>query len=125
MDQVAEHKMNYLAMCAEIAGGQEYIGSIPAAPCQTCQDLIPVNQADFSHKRAAGMGGAGDEGGRVSATNGTYSCRCDHAFIEQDQQARDEHRLSPANIENGLRVEYSPAVTERLKAWRKKWYNGL
>lgn len=123
MLQKAEHKMNYVSMVAEAQGRQDYVGGQPAAPCQTCKDLVPINEADFSHKRAAGMGGAGDRGGLVEANNGTYSCRCDHAFIEQDQEARDEHQLSSANIENGLQVEYSAPVWARLDAWRQRWYN--
>lgn len=123
MAAVVEHKMNFLAMVAEASGGAEYLGDFPAAPCQTCTDLVAVNMADFSHKKAAGMGGAGDEGGLVLASNGTWSCRCDHAFIEQDQEAREQHRLSPANMENGLKVEFTKEVEERRLDWRRRWHN--
>lgn len=122
MDQVAEHKMRFLEMVAEASGGQQYIHDMPAAPCQTCQDLTPINLADFSHKKAAGMGGAGDEGGMVQASNGTWSCRCCHRFIEQDIQARDEHQACEANMENGLKVEFSAPVIDRYKLWRRHWY---
>ena len=123
MLQVAEHKMNYIAMVNEASGTHYYNGDQPAVPCQTCAWLTPINEADFSHKKAAGMGGAGDKGGVVSADNGTYSCRCCHDFIEQDIEARDEHQLSPATIENGLKVEFSEPVLDRALAWRRKWYN--
>jgi hypothetical protein len=121
MAQVAEHKTRFIEMVAEASGGTQYINDQPAAPCQTCQDLTAINQADFSHKKAAGMGGAGDVGGKVLASNGTYSCRCCHSFIEQDIEARDEHELCAANMENGLKVEFSAPVIERYKAWRIKW----
>lgn len=123
MLQVSEHKMNYVNMVSEARGMKYFINGDPTAPCQACGDDLTINHADFSHKRAAGMGGAGDRGGLVEASNGTYSCRCCHAFMEQDQEARDEHQLSPATIENGLQVEYSEPVRSRLDAWRRRWYN--
>lgn len=123
MAQVVEHKMNYLAMTAEASGGQEYIDGIPAAPCQIYEDVIPINKADFSHKKAAGMGGAWDQGGQVQASNGTWSCRCCHAFIEQDIEAKSQHEASEATIENGLKVRFSPSVVERWIVWRKRSYN--
>lgn len=123
MAQKAEHKMRFLEMVAEASGGQVYVHEMPAAPCQTCGDLIPINEAQFSHKKAAGMGGAGDVGGLVLASNGTWSCACCHGFIEQDIEARDQHQDCEANMENGLKVEFSAPVAERWKVWRSRWFN--
>lgn len=125
MLQVAEHKMNYVALIDEAGGPLYYVGdpAVPSVPCQTCQDSVPINESDFSHKKAAGMGGAGDKGGLVEASNGTYSCRCCHDFIEKNMDARAEHQLSPATIENCLKVEFSPAVRARWEAWRRHWFN--
>lgn len=122
MKDVSEHKQEYLKLCAAVQGHTEYIGGEPAGPCQTCGDLVALNAADFSHKNPAGMGGAGDEGGRVHAGNGTYSCRCCHAFIEQDRQAFTEHQQSPATIANGLKVEFTQATLIRAMTWRLKWF---
>jgi len=110
MAQVREMKLAYLR------GENE-------GKCQLCRDSITMDRSDFSHKTAAGMGGAGDKGGQVQEANGTYSCRCCHAFIEQDREAFNEHQASPANISNGLPVYFTAPVKERLKAFRAKWYN--
>lgn len=122
MEQVLQHKLDYLKMVEEARGFSVYVNSQPAAPCQTCQDERPISQADFSHKTAAGMGGAGDVGGIVSADNGTYSCRCCHDFIEQDLEAKNEHKNCAATISNGLQVKFSDEVSARLTFWRRRWY---
>lgn len=110
MAQVRELKLKYLK-------GEE------AGKCQTCQTSTLMPWSEFSHKTAAGMGGANDKGGNVQEDNGTYSCKCCHAFIEQDREAFQEHQNSPANISNGLPVYFTAPVKERLQAWRRKWFN--
>lgn len=122
MSDIREFKRDYLEDAIDPAR-PVYIEGAHAVPCQTCRDPVPLHRSEFSHKKAAGMGGAGDEGGRVSNKNGTYSCRCCHGFIEQDRQAKDEHEASPANISNTLTVEFSAEVQERYKIWRGKWFN--
>lgn len=122
MAQVREFKAKYVDEFNDPAAPKLVDGAV-AAPCQTCRDLVGINRSEFSHKVAAGMGGAGDVGGNVSDKNGTYSCSCCHAFIEQDREAFEQHRDSPANISNALPVIFTTPVLWRLNAFRKKWYN--
>lgn len=122
MMQVASFKMRYLEEAVDPAR-PDYVDGCLAAPCQVCGFLTPINRAEFSHKVAAGMGGAGDEGGQVSPKNGTYSCACCHAFIEQDREAFNEHQDSPASCDNVLKVEFTAEAAARHSAWRARWFN--
>ncbi len=82
------------------------------APCQSCGRIIPLTRADFSHKVPAGRGG--DVGGQVQASNGIFSCRPCHDFVEGDATARQELIASTASTESGGIVAWTPTTYRRL-----------
>lgn len=114
IDQKRAAKVDY---CKAFGGMLEgvYVG-----PCQHCGKVVQITSADFSHKVPAGRGG--DKGGKVHASNGVYSCRACHEFVERSTAARAELIDSPVSMEAGGTVRFSLATSEKHQAFLAAWH---
>ena len=99
------------------------LGGVPIGPCQLCERVLNIQQADFSHKVPAGRGG--DKGAKVHASNGVWSCRACHEFCERTASARRELIDSPASLESGGLVKFSPEVAEMHRKFLRAWHGGF
>ncbi len=113
----AQQRLAYKLRYCKSHGRKE--NDVWGAPCQSCSRYFPISVANFSHKVPAGRGG--DVKGQVQATNGIYSCRPCHEFVERDAEARNELIGSPVSCEIGGLVQWTPTTYRRLRAYIERW----
>ncbi len=92
-------------------------------PCQSCPIpwIVKITEADPSHKQPAGSGG--DKGGNVQPENIIYSCRICHDWVEagvrEGKARRDALIASPANVVNGLKVQWPAELETSLRQFHR------